>query len=346
MAPNRRGNVDDGHEVAAEAHAATRAADDAQAMARSAAGTTTAARDLVLSASEVASAARDATAATVAAAAEAAAEVAARAATKVQADAVTQSLKTAALAVVALETIAAELSDDVDPDGAKRTAAAVAARVAADVIAQANATSAAAATVAHAVTLAADEAAIAAATAAAIVDLAAGSAEASAHALSGSSAKTETASDAVVESTEHVADLAHRRLARLPQDPLVGQLRAALVNDELRLHYQPLYSLATRARGRCRGAAALAASQAWPAVAGGVPRRGGRAAARRPDRRLGHRDGSRTSSALAPVSRGTGAGDVGEHLLRPVRTSTTPHRGSSSPSWRRRASRPASSASK
>jgi EAL domain-containing protein (putative c-di-GMP-specific phosphodiesterase class I) len=167
---------------------------------------------------------------------------------------VAQSLKTAALAVVALETIAAELSDDVDPDGAKRTAAAVAARVAADVIAQANATSAAAATVAHAVTVAADEAAIAAATAAAIVDLAAGSAEADAFTVSGSSAETALASDVAVESTGHVADLAHRRLARLPQDPMVTQLRAALANDELRLHYQPLYSLTT---GAVVGAEAL-----------------------------------------------------------------------------------------
>ncbi len=245
MAVNRHGHVDEGHEVAAAADAATRASNDAQSAARSATGTSTAARDLASSASDVASAAKEATAATVAAAAEAAAEVAARAAIKVQADAVAQSLKTAALAVVALETIAAELSADVDPDGAKRTAAAVAARVAADVIAQANATSAAAATVAHAVTVAAEEAAMAAATAAAIVDLAAGSAEADAHAVSGFSLETETASGTAVESTGHVADLAHRRLNRLPQDPLVAQLRAALAHDELRLHYQPLYSLAT-----------------------------------------------------------------------------------------------------
>ncbi len=158
-----------------------------------------------------------------------------------------QALETAALAVVALETIAANLSDDVDPDGAKRVAAEVAARVAEEVIAQANATAAAAAKVAQAVTIAADEAAIAAATAAAIVDLAAGSAETSAHAVAGSSAQTETASDAVVASTERVADITHRRLARLRQHPLVKQLRAALDRNELRLHYQPMYSVGTGA---------------------------------------------------------------------------------------------------
>jgi EAL domain-containing protein (putative c-di-GMP-specific phosphodiesterase class I) len=242
-----RGSGEDAHDAVAAADAAARAVENARAAARSAADTTTAAHESVSSAGDVASAAKDATAATVAAAADAAAEVADKAATAVQADAMRQALETAALAVVALETIAANLSDDVDPDGARRTAAEVAARVAEEVIVQAQATAAAAAKVAHAVNVAADEAAIAAATAAAIVDLAAGNAETSAHAVEGASAETETASDAVVTSTARVADITHRRLARLRQHPLVKQLRAALDGNELRLHYQPMYSLGTGA---------------------------------------------------------------------------------------------------
>ncbi|QWZ08679.1 EAL domain-containing protein [Nocardioides panacis] len=247
--PTRRSGDDDerAHEIVAAADAATRAADDAHVVALSAADTTLAAQEAVSSASEVASTAKLATAATVAAAARAAAEVAAQAAVAVESDAISRALETAAQAVVALETIAAELSDDVDPDGANRAAAAVAATVAAEVIAQVKATADAAAKVAQAVAVAADEAAMAAATAAAIVDLAAGSAETSAHVVAGSSADTQAASGAVLVSTAHVADLAQRRLATLHQHPMVVELRDALAHNELLLHYQPMYDLATGA---------------------------------------------------------------------------------------------------
>jgi EAL domain-containing protein (putative c-di-GMP-specific phosphodiesterase class I) len=232
---------------ASTSDAATIATRDAETVARSAAGTTMAAQEAVAAAGLVATSAKHATATTVAAAAGAAAELAARAATDVHAEAVTRALEVAASAVAALETIAAELPLDMDPDEARRAAAAVAATVAAEVIAQAKATADAADRVANAVSMAAEAAALAAATAAAIVELAANTAEAAAHGVAGSSAATEAASDVAVSSSTRVADLAQRRLSILRRAPLVAELRGALERDELRLHYQPMYSMSSGA---------------------------------------------------------------------------------------------------
>jgi len=146
----------------------------------------------------------------------------------------------AAAAVTALERIAADLPDDVDPDGARRVAALVAATVAAEVINQARLTDQAAARVAKAVAVAADAAAVAAVAAAAVVDVAVGSAELSAQDMKGSSAATEAASRTAVESTGRVADLAQRRVSRLRQAPRVAELTLGLEREELRLHYQPM----------------------------------------------------------------------------------------------------------
>ena len=227
--------------------AATIAFRDAESVARSAAGTTIAAQEAVAAAGVVALSAKHATAMTVAEAAGATAELAAQAATDMHAESVTRALEVAASAVAALETIAAELPPDMDPDEARRAAAAVAATVAAEVIAQAKATAEAADRVANAVAMAADAAALAAATAAAIVEIAASTAEAAAHDVAGSSAATEAASDVAVSSSTRVADLAMRRLSILRRAPLVAELRGALEREELRLHYQPMYSMGSGA---------------------------------------------------------------------------------------------------
>ena len=246
LVPNHgSGDEDDTRPSVAAADAATIASWDVQAVAQSAADTTASAQEAVTTAGVVASSARHATGITVAAAASAVADIAALAATAVRAEAVARALDVAASAVRALETIAANLPEDVDPDGARRIAAAVAATVAADVIAQAKLTEDAAARVARAVALAAEAAALAAVAAAAIVDLAAGAAEASADVVAGSSAATHTASGVAVESTAHVTDLALRRVAHMRRAPLVPELRRALEQAELRLHYQPMYCMKT-----------------------------------------------------------------------------------------------------
>ena len=231
----------------AAADASTIASRDVAAVAQSAADTRASAHEAVAASGVVASRAKHATGATVAAAATAAAEIADQAATAVQAEAVARALDVAASAVLALETIAANLPEGVDTDGARKVAAAVAATVAADVIAQAKLTEDAAARVARAVAHAAEAAALAAVAAAGIVDVAAGAAEASADMLAGSSAATQAASGVALESTAHVTELAQRRVALLRRAPLVVELRRALEQDELRLHYQPMYSMKTGA---------------------------------------------------------------------------------------------------
>jgi EAL domain-containing protein (putative c-di-GMP-specific phosphodiesterase class I) len=235
------------HPVIAAADAATLAARDAAATARSAAHTTVSAHDAVVSMDAVASSASQARATTVAAAATMAADIAARAATAVRAEAADRALDVAAAAVAALERIAAELPDDVDPDGAQRVAALVAATVAADVITQAKLTDDAAKRVAQAVAIAAEAAAVAAVAAAAVVNAAVGSAQEVAQEMQGSSRATETASRATVTSTGRVADLAVRRLAQLRQAPMVAALARGLDREELRLHYQPMFDMSTGA---------------------------------------------------------------------------------------------------
>jgi EAL domain-containing protein (putative c-di-GMP-specific phosphodiesterase class I) len=195
----------------------------------------------------VATSASRAQASTVAAAATLAAQIAARAAAAVRAEAADRALDVAAAAVAALERIAAELPDDVDPDGARRVAALVAATVAADVITQARLTDDAAARVAEAVAVAAEAAAVAAVAAAAVVDVAVGSAHVFAQQMQGSSVETATASDAAVTSTGRVADLAVRRVAQLRRAPMVAELARGLEREELRLHYQPMFALSTGA---------------------------------------------------------------------------------------------------
>ena len=229
----------------AGADAATAASDDAASAARLAKDAAAAAHNAKDAARATASTARFGAADTVAAAASAAAQIAALAATAVKEEAASRALSAAAAAVKAMETIAADLPDDVDPEGARRIAAAVAAIVAADVIAQAKFTDEAAAKVARASALAAEAAALAALAAAAIVEVAADMAEESANVVTGASARTELASALAVQSTARVAELAQSRVAQLRQSPLVLNLRRALEEAELRLHYQPMYSMDT-----------------------------------------------------------------------------------------------------
>ena len=237
------GSDDGAHPVVAAADAAMLAARDAKAAARSAAQTTESARDALDAVGTVATSASRARASAVATAASVTAEIAAQAASQVRAEAADRALDVAAAAVAALERIAAALPDDVDPDGARRVAALVAATVAADVIAQAKLTDEAAARVAKAVAVAADAAATAAVAAAAVVDVAVGSAELSAQDMRVWSAATEAASRTAVESTGRVADLALRRVTQLRQAPRVAELGLGLERGELRLHYQPMYSI-------------------------------------------------------------------------------------------------------
>jgi EAL domain-containing protein (putative c-di-GMP-specific phosphodiesterase class I) len=233
--------------IIAAADAATMASRDADAVARSAADMAAAAQVAETAAQAVASTAKSAIAITVAAAASAAAEIAAQAAIRVQDDATTRAMTVSASAVTALETIAADLPDDMDPGKARRVAASIAATVAADVIARVKLADDAAERVAQAVALAAEAAALAALSAAVTVDLAAGSAEDAAQLLAGSIGRTEAAAGVAAESSFRVAELAQRRVALLRQAPLLIELRHAVERAELRLHYQPLYSMDTGA---------------------------------------------------------------------------------------------------
>jgi EAL domain-containing protein (putative c-di-GMP-specific phosphodiesterase class I) len=234
----------DGEElIISAADAAIEASRDAAVVARSAADATTNAHEAVATAGEAASSAREATAVVVAAAAFAAAETAAQAASALHSEAVSRAVEVAASAVLAMETIEADLPVDVDAEVARRVAALVASTVAAAVIAQSELTETAAARVAQAVALAAEVAALAAVAAATVVDEAISTAAASADVVIGSNAATEAASDVAVESTARVADTAQRRAARLRGDPLERELQAGLLREELRLHYQPMYDM-------------------------------------------------------------------------------------------------------
>ena len=234
-------------QIVAAADAATIASRDAKVAARSATDTAATAQAAATVAGVAALSARKATVTAVAAAASAAAEIAARAAISVQAEASTRALAVSASAVAVLEAIAADLPDDVDPESARQVAATVAAVVAADVITQAKLTDDAAERVAQAVALAAEAAALAALASASIVEVAASNAETSAHMVTGSSAQTETASVLAAESTSRVAELALRRVTLLRQAPLVVELQRGLEQQELELHYQPMYSMDTGA---------------------------------------------------------------------------------------------------
>lgn len=227
----------------ATADAATTASGDAASAAQLAREAAVAASDALHVAGATAATAKFAAADTVAAAASAAAEIAALAATAVQEEASSRALSVAAAAVKALETIAADLPDNVDHEGARRVAAAVAATVAADVIAQAKLTDEAAAKVSRATALAAEAAALAALAAASIVEIAAGTAAESANGVTGSSDRTELASALAVQSTTRVAELALSRVSQLRLSSLVRELRRALEDAELLLHYQPMYSV-------------------------------------------------------------------------------------------------------
>lgn len=229
------------------AEAATAASHDAVAAAGSAAHTTSSAHKASATANAVAEDARRATAATVAAAALAAADAAVHAALTVEAEAVIRAQDVAAAAAHASEVAAHNSTTLAHPREARRIAAEVAATVAADVIAQAKLTDDAASRVDAAVALAADAAALAALTAASLVDAAAELAQASAHGVVGYSAATEIASAITVASTERAAKLALNRVARLRQAPMVAELQRAVMEEELRLHYQPLYSMGTGA---------------------------------------------------------------------------------------------------
>ncbi|WP_246371428.1 EAL domain-containing protein [Nocardioides pelophilus] len=227
----------------AAADAATMASGDAASTAQLAKEAAAAASDALDAAGTTATTAKYAAADTVAAAASAAAEIAALTATAVQEEASSRAMSVAAAAVKALVTIAADLPDDVDPEGARRVAAAVAATVAADVIAQAKLTDEAAAKVSRATALAAEAAALAALAAASIAEIAAGTAEESASVVTGATDRTELASALAVQSTSRVAELALRRVSQLRLSSLVLELRRALDEAELLLHYQPMYSV-------------------------------------------------------------------------------------------------------
>lgn len=225
--------------VGAAAAAASR---DAETVARSAARATLAVEDAARTAAEVVIHLRRTTAAAVAAAATSTAEIAVQAASAVEAEAVTRALEVAASALAALQAIAAQLPHDADLAEAGRAAAEVASTVAADVVSQERSTAAAASMVSTAVALAAEAAALAAAVAAAGVDLAAGTAAAHGRTVAGSIAATRAASDVAADSSIRVADLAHGRVT-----PLAAELERAVSQDELTLHYQPMYSMQTGA---------------------------------------------------------------------------------------------------
>jgi EAL domain-containing protein (putative c-di-GMP-specific phosphodiesterase class I) len=235
------------HAIVGTSDAAASAARDTVAAARLTADLMVAVQEAACAAEGAASQARYATAATVAAAASAAAEVAAEAAAAVQLETEVQASKVAVAAVAALESVVADLSEDVDPEWARRAAAAVASTVAAEVIAQMQLADAAATRVADAVALAAEGAALAAFAAASIVGVAARRAGEVAREVANSSVEARAASTAAVESTARVADLAMRRVTLLHRAPLAIELGEALEQGQLRLHYQPLYSMGTGA---------------------------------------------------------------------------------------------------
>lgn len=245
--PAHHNDHDGDHPVLAVAGAAAIASQDAVATARSAADTTTSAQEAARVSEDAAWRAKLATASVVGAAAAAAADLAVRAAEAVRGQADSRALEVAAAAVAALETIAAELPPDGDTESARRVAALVAATVAAEVIAQEKLTDDAAAKVAHAVALASDAVASAAVAAASLVETALEAAEASAGDVAGVSVATELSSHIAVSSTARVAAMAMQQVALLRRAPLVAELQRAIENAELRLHYQPMFSLTTGA---------------------------------------------------------------------------------------------------
>lgn len=245
-------DTDDGPDaLVAAADAATVASRDAHAAAESAAQTTQAAREAATATSDVAAHAKVAAATAVAAAAASTAKIAAQTAAAMEAEAVTRAVDVASSAAAARATIAAELPEDADLGDAHRAANAIAVTVAADVVAQSEATADAAALVAEAVSTAAEAAFSAAKTAATTVQGAAENAASSGRAVVGSSAETQVASDLVVESTARVAKLgprlraaaAMRRISKARDAPMIAELQGAVARSELRLHYQPLYSM-------------------------------------------------------------------------------------------------------
>jgi EAL domain-containing protein (putative c-di-GMP-specific phosphodiesterase class I) len=239
----------------AAADAAAVAERDAQAAADSAADTSLAAGEAADATAEVARHARVATAAAVAAAATSTALLAAQTAAAVRVEAATRAVDAASSAAEARDTIASELPDGADPHEARQAAVAVADAVAAEVVARSRSTADAATLVARAVSAAAEAAFVAAQSAAATVELAADMAAASGRVVAGSSAATHAATDIVVASTHRAAELGPRlrvtaaalRRFSLARDPLVGELLGALERAELRLHYQPIYDLASGA---------------------------------------------------------------------------------------------------
>lgn len=243
--PPARDETGRGQRVHRSAQAATSATHDAQSAARSASETSLAALQAAISAASMADRARDTTAGTVAAAAVVTADLAAVAATAVETAAAARARTVASSALAALESIATQLPDGVDPAVARLAAASVAARVAADVIAQEHSTAEAARIVAAAVTMAAEATALAAAAAAETVALAAGSAAESGDGVARSSALSEAASERAAESSTYVRRLAMRAAADLDAPPLAAELQQALLRDELMLHYQPQYRLDT-----------------------------------------------------------------------------------------------------
>lgn len=227
------------------AEAASTASQDALTTAHLAAETTVSAQEAADIADVVTQGVRSAIDSTVAVAALAAAEVAARAATRVEADAALRALEVAAAAAHAMETAACDASTLAHPLEAKRMAAAVAADVAAAVVTQTLLTDKAASRVADAVGLAAAQAASAAVTAASVVEAAAGAADTTSHEVVDSSASAEVASRIGVQSAGRAAKLALKRVARLPEAPMTLELQRALEEEELRLHFQPMYDMRT-----------------------------------------------------------------------------------------------------
>jgi EAL domain-containing protein (putative c-di-GMP-specific phosphodiesterase class I) len=236
--------VEPTNEILEIADAAAAAASDTLAVERSAADLTVAAPDAESALDVVTERARCATALTVAAAASAAAEVAAEAAIAVRAQTAFQASQVAAAAISAVESLGRDLPEQVDREGARRMAATVASRVAAEVVAQAQLADEAAIRVGDAVELAAKGAAVAALAAAGLVEVAARTAGEVANVVTDTNVvETQIASHVAVESTARVAELTMRRASHLYRSPQVLELRHALEHDELRLHYQPIYDI-------------------------------------------------------------------------------------------------------
>lgn len=235
--------VEPTHEILAMADAAADAASDTLEVERSAVGLTVVALDAESALDVVTERARSATALTVAAAASAAAEVAAAAAIAVRTQTAFQASNVAAAAISAVESLGGDLPEHVDREWARRMAATVASRVAAEVVAQAQLADEAAVRVGEAVELAAEGAALAALAAASLVEVAALTAGEVVNVVTDSSVETQIAAHVAVESTARVAELMMRRASHLYRSPLVLELRRALEHDELRLHYQPIYDI-------------------------------------------------------------------------------------------------------